>query len=190
MRLNDEQKKKVISLARNTIADRLGIPYSAPDIDKNEDFFREKRGVFVTLNKYGSLRGCIGYIAAVKPLAEAVTEMAQAAAFSDPRFQSLTPEEFDAIDIEISVLSPVEKVSDIEEIEVGRDGLIISLGSRSGLLLPQVATEHKWNKIQFLEHTCYKAGLPGDSWQSPEVKIEKFSADIFGEKSRDGEPSA
>ena len=188
MKLNSGQRKKVLQLARSSIASKLGIPYNGIETGKGEDFFKEKRGVFVTLHKNGALRGCIGYISAVKPLAEAVEEMAEAAAFGDPRFQPLTKSEFNDIDIEVSVLSPIEPVKDTDEIQVGRDGLIIRAGSRSGLLLPQVASENNWNKTQFLEHTCYKAGLPGDSWMSPEVTIEKFSAEIFGENEHNGEP--
>ena len=108
--------------------------------------------------------------------------MAKASAFKDPRFQPLRKEEYDQIDIEISVLSPIEPVGDVKEIKVGRDGLIISRGFSSGLLLPQVPVEQGWDLDMFLQNTCYKAGLPGNAWQMKGTKIEKFSAQVFGEK--------
>lgn len=158
----------------------------APESEKMTEFkdeiFKEKRGAFVTLHINGRLRGCIGYIAGIKPIPETIIDMAIASAFKDPRFPPLKREEFEKIDIEISVLTPIERVNNIDEIQVGRDGLIISNGYRQGLLLPQVATEYGWNREQFLEHTCYKAGLPGDAWKWKDTKIEKFSAQVFGEK--------
>ncbi len=136
----------------------------------------------MTLHKRGALRGCIGYIVGVKDIPQTVEEMALASAFRDPRFAPLQQDELGSIDIEISVLSPIETVADVSMIEVGRDGLIVSRGNNRGLLLPQVAAEYRWDRETFLEHTCYKAGLPGDAWKKPGATIEKFSAQVFGEK--------
>jgi AmmeMemoRadiSam system protein A len=125
------------------------------------------------------LRGCIGLIEAVKPLAETVQEMARSAAFGDPRFPPLTAQEFKDIDIEISVLTPFRQVKNVDEIQVGVHGLYLRNGSYRGLLLPQVATEHKWDRDTFLQQTCYKAGLPSLAWKDPKTEIYVFSADIF-----------
>jgi len=140
------------------------------------------RGAFVTLHRDGRLRGCIGYIEPVKPLIRTVQEVAVKAAFEDPRFPPLTEDE--SVQIEISVLTPPEQVSDISSIEVGRDGLIVELGPRRGLLLPQVATEYGWDRQTFLENTATKAGLPPDAWKHPSVRLYKFSAEIFGDSFR------
>jgi AmmeMemoRadiSam system protein A len=179
--LNKEQQKRLLKLARNTIAESLGFPHHET-LDFGDEIFKVKCGAFVTLHIRGNLRGCIGYIQGVKCIPDTVIEMTKASAFKDPRFASLRKEEFDLIDIEISVLSPIEPVNSISEIQVGRDGLIISRGFNSGLLLPQVAIEQGWDRDTFLEHTCYKAGLPGNAWQVKGTKIEKFSAQVFGER--------
>ncbi len=179
--LNRDQQIKLLKLARRTIADKLGIS-GAPEIPSfNDDIFNEKCGAFVTIHIKGRLRGCIGYIEGVKSIPETVKDMAAASAFSDPRFSSLTADEYKKIDIEISVLSPVEKVSNIDEIVVGRDGLIITRGYSRGLLLPQVPVEQGWDRNTFLSQTCYKAGISGDSWRKQDVMIEKFSAQVFSE---------
>ena len=184
--LNNEQQINLLNLARKTIADKLGVDADIKlssfkeDIFK-EDIFNEKCGSFVTLHINGNLRGCIGYIEGIKTIPETVKDMALASAFKDPRFSSLKREEYKKIDIEISILSPIEKVNDINDIVVGRDGIIITKGFNRGLLLPQVATEQGWDRDTFLTHTCYKAGLPGDSWKKSDVIIEKFSAQVFSE---------
>jgi AmmeMemoRadiSam system protein A len=125
------------------------------------------------------LRGCIGMIRAAMPLYEVIADMAQAAAFEDPRFTPLNERELKNIEIEISVLSPLVRVESIEEIKVGRDGLMIHLEMHSGLLLPQVPTEHGWDRMTFLEQTCLKAGLPKNSYKDARAEIYRFSADIF-----------
>jgi AmmeMemoRadiSam system protein A len=111
-----------------------------------------------------------------------VKEVAAASAFEDPRFPPVRGDELDALSIEISVLSPLERISDVEKIRVGVHGLIMRRGARSGLLLPQVAVEQGWDRDTFLTHTCYKAGLPGDAWKSPDTIIEIFSALVFHEE--------
>lgn len=182
--LTKDQQNALLQLARTTIAELLGMPgNAAPDV--SDDIFREKCGAFVTLHISGRLRGCIGYIQGIKPLRDTIVDMAKASAFKDPRFPPLQKEEYDSIDIEISVLSPIETVSDVHDIKVGRDGLIISRGNNSGLLLPQVPVEQGWDLDEFLVNTCYKAGLPGVAWQQKGTKIEKFSAQVFGEKDRE-----
>jgi AmmeMemoRadiSam system protein B/AmmeMemoRadiSam system protein A len=138
-------------------------------------------GAFVTLREHGRLRGCIGYIQAVRPLYETVQEMARQAAFHDPRFPAVTAEEVPRLEIEISVLSPLSEVKDVSSIEVGRDGLIMSGRGRSGLLLPQVPTEYGWDRETFLRQTCLKAGLPPDAWKDGDITIRKFTADVFSE---------
>ncbi len=183
--LTGEQQKRLLALARVTIADALKgkAGGACGDMDEfTEEIFDKKLGAFVSLHCGGKLRGCIGYIIGTKPLVDTVREMAIAAAFRDPRFPPLHKDEFCDLDIEISVLSPITEVESVGEIQVGRDGLIISRGGRQGLLLPQVPGEYGWTREQFLEHTCYKAGLPGDAWKHAGTKIEKFSAQVFGEK--------
>lgn len=179
--LDKDQQIKLLKLARKTIADKLGLGENAETPAFTDDIYKEKCGAFVTIHIKGNLRGCIGYIEGVKSIPDTVQDMAAASAFKDPRFASLTPDEYRNIDIEISILSPVEEVGDISDIVVGRDGLIITRGYNRGLLLPQVPVEQGWDLETFLSHTCYKAGLPADSWRKPDVKIEKFSAQVFSE---------
>lgn len=183
--LKKDEQVNLLKLARKTIYESLARR-EFPDRPEKDAFsdpvFSEKCGAFVTLHIQGALRGCIGYIQGIKTIPETITDMARASAFQDPRFRSLTLKEYDKIDIEISVLTPIEEINEINDIVIGRDGLIISRGPRSGLLLPQVATEQKWDIFTFLENTCYKAGLPGDAWKQEGTKLEKFSAQVFGEK--------
>ena len=179
--LNKQQQADLLNLARKTIADKLGIEIDIKLPSFRDDVYNEKCGSFVTLHSKGNLRGCIGYIEGVKTIPETVKEMAISSAFRDPRFSSLKREEYKDIDIEISILSPIEKVNDINDIVVGRDGIIITKGYNRGLLLPQVAVEQKWDRDTFLTHTCFKAGLSGDSWKKKDVLIEKFSAQVFSE---------
>ena len=178
--LSKEERKALLDLARNTIKAKLdGRPL--PHFEPFTETLKEPRGAFVTLHKHGDLRGCIGYVEAIKPLWQSVQDMAIAAAFQDPRFSPLQPDEYDDIDIEISVMSPIKKISSIDEIEVGKHGIIIKRGFNQGLLLPQVATEQGWDRDTFLEHTCYKAGLYGDCWEKPDTEIYIFSAEVFSE---------
>lgn len=141
----------------------------------------QPRGVFVTLNRHGRLRGCIGYLEAVIPLLTAVQEMAVAAAFRDPRFPPLREEELADLEVEISILSPMRQIKSIDEIQVGRHGLYLERGPSRGLLLPQVATDCGWDRLTFLKQTCHKAGLSPDAWKDPATKIYVFSADILHE---------
>jgi len=169
-----------LKLARESIEAVLEKRQLQPDITKYTGVLTEKRGAFVTLTIDGRLRGCIGYIQAVKPLYETIAEMAVQAAFHDPRFPSLTKSEFNSIDIEISVLTPMIIEKNPENVVVGRDGLYIVRGYNSGLLLPQVPVENSWDRETFLNQTCIKAGLPPGTWKEAETQIYRFQADIFG----------
>jgi len=132
---------------------------------------------FVTIHRDGALRGCIGHIEAHEPLWQSVREMATAAASRDDRFEPIGPAELDRLDVEISVLTPLTPCRP-DEVVVGRDGLIIRAQGRSGLLLPQVPVEHRWDRETFLAETCRKAGLPRDAWKDPATKIFRFTAEI------------
>ena len=180
MALTDLEKEALLGVVRRTIEARLtGRPL--PELDVPSEVLKEKKGAFVTLKKHSHLRGCIGYIEAKRPLYKTVEEMALAAAFDDPRFAPLKPDELKNITIEISVLSPLKEVKNIDEIEVGIHGLYVTKGFHSGLLLPQVATEYDWDSLTFLQETCYKAGLQRDAWKDKNAKVYKFSAEVFGE---------
>jgi AmmeMemoRadiSam system protein A len=173
-----EEKKVLLGLARKTIEAKCRGE-KAPVPEAQSPTLNELRGAFVTLHKAGRLRGCIGQIQARQPLVKTVAEMAVAAAFDDPRFPPLRAEELKEIDIEISVLTPLRRISDVQEIQVGTHGIYMRKGGYSGLLLPQVATEWKWDRTAFLEHTCEKAHLPKDAWRDKETEIYIFSADVF-----------
>jgi AmmeMemoRadiSam system protein A len=181
--LNPEQRNRLLQIARDSIAAVLAG--RRPDL-KSEDIdevLRRPSGAFVSLHKHDrELRGCIGSVQPVHPLYQAVATSAINAAFRDPRFVPLQREELGDIHIEISVMSPIVPVSNPEEIEVGRDGLIVSRGRHAGLLLPQVATEYGWDRQTFLNQTCVKAGLPPDAWRLPDCRIERFSAEVFSEE--------
>jgi len=150
-----------------------------PRFEAGAPHLREARGAFVTLQKKGELRGCIGHIIPNGPLADTVAEMSVAAAFQDPRFPPVQSSELKDIKIEISVLTPLEKIEKVEEIQVGVHGIYMRRGSHAGLLLPQVATEHGWDRTTFLEQTCVKANLPRSAWKDSRTEIYVFSADVF-----------
>ena len=178
LEISDNEKQFLIQVVRGVI--RAGIEgreYSPPPFQS--ELFNRKYGLFVSLHKHGELRGCIGYVEGIKPLLQAVIDMAEAAAFRDPRFEPVTKDELDDLEIEISVLSPLQEIKSIDEIVIGEHGLVIERGFAKGLLLPQVATEYNWDRNTFLEHICVKAGLPKDAWQDPKSKIYTFSAVVF-----------
>lgn len=180
--LDPESQRALLSLAREAIRRRLeGLEPPPPPPPGGDPRFREQHGAFVSLHRGEALRGCIGYITSDKPLFRTIIDAAVAAATADPRFPPVTPAELDGLDIEISVLTPPAEVADTSEIEVGRDGLIVSKGYYRGLLLPQVATEYGWDCDTFLEHTCTKAGLKPSAWKDAETRIERFSAQVFSE---------
>ena len=176
--LNEDEKAQLHRFVKETIRRKLdGTPLS--DLETDSKNLNQDRGAFVSLHKSGRLRGCIGHIRGDRPLKDTIRDMAIAAAFEDPRFPSLSKEEFDQLEIEISVLTPFKKVDDVNKIEVGKHGLYITKGYAAGLLLPQVATEHNWDHMTFLEQTCVKAGLPTNAWKDKDADIYIFSADIF-----------
>ncbi|MEO0076535.1 MAG: AmmeMemoRadiSam system protein B [candidate division WOR-3 bacterium] len=178
--LTPEEQRELIRIARTTIENYIRgqkVPEFTPLTEK----LKEKYGVFVTLHKKGELRGCIGYVQGIKPLYQAVSEMAIASATEDPRFPKVTANELKDIDIEITVLTPLKRITDINEIQIGKHGLVIRRGGYQGLLLPQVATEQGWDRKTFLEHTCWKAGLPSDAWQDKNTEIYIFSGTIIHE---------
>lgn len=177
--LNPTEQKIALALARETIEDALGTEnkISLPELP---EIFAEKRGVFVTLHKNGELRGCIGLIEPIKPLGEAIKEMAEAAAFDDTRFSPVTTKEWPEIEIEISVLTPPEKISDPNKIILGKHGVIIKSGFRSGVFLPQVAEETGWNLEEFMDELCtQKAGLPKNTWRDGTAEIYIFGAQVL-----------
>ncbi len=182
MELTEQEKKDLLHLALSTIKAELEGK-ELPGMKQPTPILREKRGAFVTLKKRGQLRGCIGYIQPVKPLHETIERMALAAAFEDPRFPALKKEELKDLSVEISVLTPLREIRDAGEIRVGVHGLYIVRGPRSGLLLPQVAVEYRWDTETFLRETCHKAGLPADAWRDESTRIFVFSAEIFGDLS-------
>ncbi|MEW6096485.1 MAG: AmmeMemoRadiSam system protein B [bacterium] len=182
MILDDEEQQVLLKIARNTVENYVKSRNIPPvDVDEYPNL-QQLAGVFVTLTKNKQLRGCIGYIKPIAPLAQAVSKMAIAAATEDPRFSPVTKDELKDIKIEITVLSELMRINDIEQIEVGTHGLYIVKGFNSGLLLPQVATEHGWNREEFLTHTCYKAGLPPNAWKEKDTEIFIFTGSIFHEK--------
>jgi AmmeMemoRadiSam system protein A len=178
--LTDQEKLILLHTAREAIGSRLSC--RQPSYPAPTPMLSEPCGAFVTLKEGDSLRGCIGHIAAVDPLIETVKQVARSSAFEDPRFPPVSPAEWGRIRVEISVLSPFVRIKDIHSIEVGVHGIMIRSGGRSGLLLPQVATEQGWDREKFLEQTCIKAGLPRDTWRSPDAWIEIFSAIVFREQ--------
>jgi AmmeMemoRadiSam system protein A len=180
--LNQNQRTRLLQIAREAIAATLGRrPWGIDSAELDPELLRPA-GAFVTLHtSTGDLRGCIGSIQAVEPLYKAVASSAVSAATRDPRFEAVHPDELDTLQLEISVMSPIVPVTSIDEIEVGRDGLIITEGWHAGLLLPQVATEYGWDRETFLSQTCRKAGLPADAWRDGKCQIERFSAEVFGE---------
>ena len=135
----------------------------------------------MTLRESGALRGCIGYTSAIKPLYMTVRDTATLAALRDPRFQPVSPSELPQLEYEISVLSPLRRVVDIQQIQVGQHGLLMKNGTYEGLLLPQVPVEQKWDRQKFLEQTCAKAGMHSDCWKDEDTDIFMFTAVVFGE---------
>ncbi|MCK4809457.1 MAG: AmmeMemoRadiSam system protein B [Candidatus Omnitrophica bacterium] len=175
-----EEKISLLNIARKTLEIYLksgGIP----EFNVNSKELKEERGAFVTLKKGGALRGCIGRIVSDTPLYKVISKLAVDSAVNDPRFKPLSFEELKEVEIEISVLSPFEKINKLEEIEVGKHGLIIQKGFSSGLLLPQVPVEYNWDRTTFLEHLCSKAGLPQTAYKDEDAVIHKFIALVFSE---------
>ena len=183
--MNEQQKKTLLCTARDAVAAAVTgkefVPAKTDDPQLNAHC-----GCFVTLKNKGRLRGCIGRFVSDEPLIELIAEMAKASATSDPRFfnDPITADEVDALDIEISVLSPLKKTDDPLSLRLGTDGIYIRKGSASGCFLPQVATEAGWNKEEFLSYCClHKAGLNAGAWKQPDTDVYLFTADVFSEQS-------
>lgn len=178
MALNESQKRLLLKIARESIEETVnGKPIDAPT-DPTD--LPSGSGAFVSLHKDGRLRGCIGVFASRDPLDVTVSNMAKAAATQDPRFSPVGPDELPLLAIEISVLSPLRRITDVNEIEVGRHGIYIMQGKKRGVLLPQVATEHGFDRETFLDETCMKAGLEPQAWRNG-AEIHIFEAEIFRE---------
>ena len=177
--LSETDRQLLLDLARRAIGDAVSLQKTDGG-NPQSGIFVEKRGVFVTLHARGRLRGCIGAIEPVEPLAESIVRCASGAALHDPRFSPVRAEELPELRIEISLLSPLDPILP-ENVQIGKHGLLISQGSKRGLLLPQVAVEHKLAREQFLEETCRKAGLNATAWQEPETTILGFTCEIFSE---------
>ncbi len=178
--LTAQDKIDLLQHARNTLELRLSGGEAAMDMTDSSPALGAHRGAFVTLHLGGQLRGCIGTFRASQPLSRVVGQMAVSAALHDPRFPPVRWDELAAVEIEISALTPLVPVSDPATIEVGRHGIYITRGHNSGVLLPQVALEWGWDREEFLEQTCRKAGLPRDAWQRG-ATIELFEAEVFSE---------
>jgi AmmeMemoRadiSam system protein A len=178
--LGDEEKLVLLQTAREAVGARL--ERRPPRFPSPTPALCQRCGAFVTLKIGSALRGCIGHITAARPLIDTVKEAAQGSAFEDPRFPPLKLEEWPAVSIEISVLSPFQRITDPALVQPGLHGVLVRRGGRSGLLLPQVAHEQGWDREAFLSHTCRKAGLPMDAWKSPDTQIEIFTAAVFGEQ--------
>jgi AmmeMemoRadiSam system protein A len=179
--LTDEDRKTLLLMARKTLEEYL----STGKIPKFPEYpsLKKEYGMFVTLRKGGQLRGCIGYIVPRGPLYEAVTQLAISSACHDPRFRPVTKEELPQITIEISVMSPLHRVKDASEVQLGLHGVVVKRGFRTGVFLPQVATETGWSKEEFLSELCsQKAGLPPDAWKDPQTELLIFTCDVFDEE--------
>ncbi len=182
--ISEEDGKKLLKAARSAIEGYFSS--KEPDV-LNIQHLNKEQGIFVTLHKRGMLRGCIGFPEPVMPLYKAIGEAAKSAAFKDPRFPPLKKEELEDIHIEVSVLTIPEKIEknkpeDVKEkIEIGKHGLIIKHPYGSGLLLPQVPIEQRWNIDEYLKNLCYKAGLPPSAWQREKSELYIFQAQIFSE---------
>ena len=176
--LSIADQQRLLALARLALEARVrGDREPVPDID---GALALECGAFVTIRCGDELRGCLGRVSCDMRLADAVVYLAAAVADSDPRFPPVHVAELPDLDIEISVLTPPRDIASIAEIEVGRHGLIVERGTRRGLLLPQVASEHGWDVEEFVEHTCVKAGLSRDAWRHG-ARISVFEAHVFGE---------
>jgi AmmeMemoRadiSam system protein A len=172
-------QQEVLTLAQqaiNACVSNLDMPraeFAHPRLE-------EKLGVFVTLKKNNSLRGCIGMIESEQPLWQNIQNMAKAAALEDPRFDPVHPNELEDIQVEVSVLTKPKLISNPKQIKAGKHGVIIELEGRKGVFLPQVATEYGYNREQLLNMLClHKMGLEGACWRSPEAKIYIFEAEVF-----------
>src|SRR5437879_2659461 len=178
--LTDSDRQILLQIARNSVQSYL-LSEGPRSPDVSAGVLTEPHGLFVSLHKHGELRGCIGNVHPAGPLFRSAAEYAIASAVGDPRFMPLMLSELDEVEFEISVLSPLQRVQNVDEIEVGKHGLFISKNTARGLLLPQVATTCGWDRERFLQETCRKAGLRPDDWKDG-AAIHCFNALVFGER--------
>ncbi len=174
----EADRRLLLKLARDAVVAHVGAavaPSPPPD-----GVCARRGGAFVTLHRQRDLRGCIGHVEATDPIGQVIVRCAVAACSADPRFPPVTTAELPQIDIELSLLGPLEPVTEIEEIEVGRHGLVVEMHWHRGLLLPQVAIEWRWDRETFLGQTCVKAGLPRDAWKTG-ATLMRFEAEVFGD---------
>jgi AmmeMemoRadiSam system protein A len=172
------QQQQLLVLARSALEARVRGGGEAVSVEDDEHV---PAGAFVSIHRHGALRGCLGRLDCEWSLNRVVAYLATALADSDPRFEPVSPDELPELEIEISILTPERPIAGIEEIEVGRHGVIVEQGRSRGLLLPQVAAEHGWGVTQFVAHTCLKAGLPPDAWRSG-ARVYVFEALVFAEQ--------
>ncbi|SDK38476.1 hypothetical protein SAMN05660337_0282 [Maridesulfovibrio ferrireducens] len=177
--ISDEEKDYLKELVKLSIVSKLRDGQEQEIPEPPTAHLKESLGAFVTLKLVGHLRGCIGNVQGSGPLYKTVWNMARAAAFEDTRFPTLTLGEYEKLDYEISILSPLSVCPDTDQIEIGKHGLIMQRGRNTGLLLPQVAVEWKWNRQQFLAQTCQKAGMKPTAWQDEATTIFWFEAVVF-----------
>jgi uncharacterized protein len=177
--LSESDRQSLLQLAREAVTAAVSRGEILSPVP-TQGVFAEKRGVFVSLHVRGQLRGCIGVVQAHEPLGEAVVRCAASAALQDPRFPPLCADDLPRIQIEISLLSPPFPIR-LEEIEIGRHGLLVSRGQQRGLLLPQVAVEHHFAPEQFLSETCRKAQLLPDAWRAPDTVVQAFTCEVFSD---------
>jgi len=182
--LGAEEQGFLLGMARRAVRSALSHDPLPPPTGVSSRLL-ERQGAFVTLREARALRGCIGIVPATDPLIETVLRCAVAAALEDPRFRPVALEELPRLTLEVSVLAPPRPVIDVEEIEVGRHGVIVAQQGRRALLLPQVALEHGWDRLTLLRETCRKANLDRDAWQRG-ARIEVFSAQVFSDEPGQG----
>ncbi len=178
MLLDKQMGTKLLKIARNAIDACLTETAAAP-VEVADLALNQTAGCFVTIHMEGQLRGCIGNFVSDKPLHLEVTQMAVAAATTDPRFYAMSSQDIGSYSLDISILSPLLKIDDVMQIEVGTHGIYLEKDYSRGVLLPQVATEQGWDRQTFIEQTCVKAGLPTDAWKSPQTSIYSFSAQVI-----------
>lgn len=178
--LNAAEKEILLNIARSAIESHVSNN-DVSVVPREERRLNFKHGCFVTIKQEGNLRGCIGNFQSERPLFKEVAEMAMASSSSDPRFYPLKIQDLDSISLQISVLSPLVKIDNIDEIIIGKHGIYLELNHCRGVLLPQVATENHWDRTTFLNQTCVKADLPTTAWQDSDADIYIFSAQIFGD---------
>ena len=183
------EQKMLLSLARESIESSLGLVSTEVSDSMRKSpslLYEQSRGLFVTLKKREgdtsyALRGCIGNLSGLSPLAESVATMAREAAFHDPRFVAVRLDELPDLVIEISILTKPKRITSYEQIRIGLDGVILSKGANRAVFLPQVATEQGWDTIEMLEHLCMKAGLSTSDWKDSRCELDVFQAEVFSE---------